>query len=169
MMQGVSRSAQLLGALFVAVPVALGVLTWLWGWPRADRYADPPRWRVGIAVTAVWLVGWPLAFVYLDRYDLQAAWLYPVLLAIGTLFVGPSLWVPQLLSRRADRFWRRHVLGGLPGARCAGCGAAIPAARLVEWSACRTCQRVFCRTCWDASEPPACPRCGAQAMPGMPL
>jgi hypothetical protein len=93
------------GALVVGVPVVLGVLTFLLGWPRADRYPYPARWRLGIVLTTLWLVGWPLIFACLDRYDLQAAWLYPVILAVGTLFVGPSLWVPQVLRRIVDRFW----------------------------------------------------------------
>jgi hypothetical protein len=161
------RSPALVAALFVAVPVVLGVLTLLLGWPRADRYPHPRQWRAGIALTAAWLIGWPLVFAYLDRYDLQAAWLYPVLLAVGSLPVGPSLWVPQLLGRIGDRFWRRHVLGTLPGARCARCGANIPAEALVsgEPSAglwCRACQGVFCRACWSASHHQTCPGCGEQ-------
>jgi hypothetical protein len=161
------RGPELAASLFVAVPAALGVLTLLLGWSRADRYPHPQQWRTGIALTAAWLVGWPLVFAYLDRYDLQAAWLYPVLLAIGTLFVGPSLWVPQLLGQLGDRLGRRHILGTLPGARCTGCGANIPAEALVSgvpsggpW--CRACQGVFCPACWAASQHQTCPRCRAQ-------
>src|SRR5439155_8807129 len=106
---------------------------------------------------------WPLVLAYLDRYDLQAAWLYPVILAIGTLFIGPSLWVAQVLDRLGDRVWRRHVLSSLPGARCSRCGADIPAEAFVssEGVWCPACRGVFCPACWGASQPQRCPHCGA--------
>jgi hypothetical protein len=44
------RSPELTAVLFVAVPVALGVLTLLLGWTRADRYPYPQQWRAGIAL-----------------------------------------------------------------------------------------------------------------------